>query len=226
MEGRKSKSFVDISPFNPVVYESESSSKIFVIIHRLARIIRKLMWDKVKGYGLTATQGEILIHILFNPQERRKVGVISEEFGISKPTVSRAINIIIDKGLVEKKTDENERRSHILSLTPKGFEIAEKISSYANLIADLMRIEFDENERRGILRAMLSLIEKLVRNGISPSFPSCIFCRYFEDEGESFWCDKLQMVIMPETIRLNCDMFQGVEQKKKTRKPRNLVERA
>lgn len=222
MEERKTGSFIDFSPFNPTVYESESSSKIFIIIHRLSRIIKKLMWDRVKGYGLTATQGEILIHILFNPEERRKVSIISEEFGISKPTVSRAINIIIDKGLLEKRIDESERRSHILSLTPKGLEIAEKISSFANLLADLIRVEFDEKERRSILRAMLSLIEKLVKNGISPSFPSCIFCRYFEDEGESFWCDKLQMVIMPETIRLNCDVFQPSEQKKKARRLRKV----
>ncbi|MCS7212761.1 MAG: MarR family winged helix-turn-helix transcriptional regulator [Candidatus Calescibacterium sp.] len=217
---QKIREYLDISPFNPVVYESESSSKILVIIQRLSRIIRKLIWDKVKDYGLTATQGEILMHILFNSEERRKVSVISEEFGISKPTVSRAINIIIDKGFIEKRVDENERRSHILSLTPKGLEIAAKISLFGNVLADIIRVEFNEQERRKVLIALLNLTEKLVENGISHEFPSCIFCRYFEAEGESFWCDKLQMVIIPETIRLNCDIFQSREKKKKPKRAR------
>lgn len=211
----KIRQFLELSPFNPVVYESESSSKILVLIQRLSRIMKKLVWDKVKDYGLTATQGEILVHLLFNPKERRKVSIISEEFGISKPTVSRAINIIIDKGFLDKKVDEDERRSHILFLTPRGLDIAVKISAFGNVIADIIRNGFDEPERRKILISLLSIMRKLVDNGVTYEFPSCIFCKHFEDSGETFWCNKLQMIIMPETIRLNCEIFETRRQKKR-----------
>ena len=77
-------------------------------------------------YGLSPSEGMILLflfkHDLDTAQE------IAEYRSISKSLVSKSINHLIDRGLVEVRIDSEDKRINRLDLTEKADEIIEKLN--------------------------------------------------------------------------------------------------
>ncbi len=194
------------SVFNPVIYESDPSSKIVVLIDKVSRVLNARMWNSVKNHNITATQGRILLYVLFSPEDKKNVSSIASDFGVSKPTISRAIDNLVDKGFIEKRVNEKNRRSHILLLTKKGLDLTAKISNFASAVADAIST-LSDSDRREILEAFFKLIYILVENKIIDEFSSCLFCRYLVTERKGMWCSKLDIFISSEQIRLDCPYF-------------------
>jgi DNA-binding MarR family transcriptional regulator len=205
----------EAQPFNPMLYENEAESKIIVLIDTLGKMINSEVWKAIKNFNISLTQAQIITYLLFSPNNKKNISYIANSLGVSKPTISRAADNLIDKGIIEKTVNPENRRSHILTLTQKGIQIALHIFEYFSQMRKILANSGGE-EKRKILKSLLWILYKLVENKILPQIPSCIFCQnmvseqdIFSGNDESFWCKKLNLFLILETLKIDCPYFQS-----------------
>jgi DNA-binding MarR family transcriptional regulator len=120
-------------------------------------------WHRVRAYihqvattrfDITVEQFHILRHI------RRGLGSVSalaEAKNISRAAVSQAVNILVNKGLVTRATDERDRRHIQLALTDSGNELLDAI--FIDTRRWMMQIlsSLNDDELQILIQAMDSL---------------------------------------------------------------------
>ena len=75
-------------------------------------------------FGINTTQ----LHLLFEIHHQSDINQekMAKRCRINKGAVARSVKKLEDKGLIERKIDENNRRQNKIALTDKGEEIVEK----------------------------------------------------------------------------------------------------
>ncbi len=119
------------------------------------RLFSNLYTQKTtKGAFCTAQEVDALFRIELGAGTLSPIE-LSRQMGVSKPLVSRLLDGLMEKALIEKKASENDRRSYSLILTPKGQETLE--STYFYFIEPLKKLEEKLGKRQ--CHELLRLIE-------------------------------------------------------------------
>jgi DNA-binding MarR family transcriptional regulator len=82
---------------------------------------------------------------------------VSAKTQIEKSILSRAIGRLLQRNLIQRETDENDRRRSILALTKTGLSVYDDIVPISYEYAQLLLECFDEQERE----AFSQLIDRL-----------------------------------------------------------------
>lgn len=101
------------------------SSFIFATIFRQHTIFLK---HKLEPYNITA--GEYPIIMMLYKEDKKTQQEIAKSFYMTEGTIARTVRNLEDKKIIQRQTDENNRRRNFVYLTTEGKEIA-------SLIADL-----------------------------------------------------------------------------------------
>lgn len=73
---------------------------------------------------------------------------IGQRTRMDKVTVSRASMTLIERGLLRRNPNPNDQRSHLLSLTPSGRKVYEKVAPEALAVEARIFAGFSEDERQ------------------------------------------------------------------------------
>ena len=103
------------------------AQRLTQVLYRMARSRHTLFQGLLSSYGVTLHQFHLLLHMKASGKIR--VTDLSDLMMVSKPTASRMIHTLCDKGLVSKKTDDQDRRLVFLTLTPKGEKVVGKMQA-------------------------------------------------------------------------------------------------
>ena len=113
-------------------------------------------------YGITSSQFHTIRRI---SQGDASVSALADCMHVSRPNVSRAVDELVQNGLVNRKRDSNDRRNIQLSLTDRGEEMIKALhKEYGELLADQFSILNDEELR--ILSSALKSIKKVINHSI------------------------------------------------------------
>ena len=91
------------------------------------------VWNKVRGnvrgiateyFEITLDQFHILRHIR---KGRGSVSELADLQQISRPAISQAVDILVEKGLISRRTNADDRRYIRLELTPCGNDLLNTI---------------------------------------------------------------------------------------------------
>ena len=101
---------------------------------------------------LTVTQVKALLLLV----ERGRIsgGTIAEQLGLSPAAASRALDSMVQRGVVTRTECENDRRIRLFEATPKGIEIATGL-------ADLRRSQIEHYLEGFDAEALANLIDAL-----------------------------------------------------------------
>lgn len=132
------------------------ANKLLDSIPKAIRIIRRLSTESLGG-SLSLQQMRVLMLI----SEGQGQTQIADTLQVSLAAISKVIHFLIDNELILSEAG-SDRRTHILSLTPKGKQTLKRISSYVQSkleigIADLTKAEKDQ-----LLKA-LSTLDRLMQ---------------------------------------------------------------
>jgi DNA-binding MarR family transcriptional regulator len=144
----------------------------------LLRILERELDFELKGEticcGVTLSQCHILLELC--DKEETSIKELSESFGLDKSTLSRTIDGMVIEGLVERKTNSNDRRYYDLSLSEKGKAKSDYINSMCNIYYEQLFKNIPEEKHQMIIES-LSLIGKsmleLRKNGKNSSATCC-----------------------------------------------------
>jgi DNA-binding MarR family transcriptional regulator len=132
-----------------------SAQRLMEIMYRIARRRQALFHGLLSRYGVTLHQFHLLLYMKDGGKTR--VTDLSDMMMVSKPTASRMINTLCDKGLVRKKTDERDRRLVFLMLTAKGDRVLSEIQARQREMLSRLLGKMTVSE----MRAFLETVEKI-----------------------------------------------------------------
>lgn len=134
------------------------------VMTRLAWLQRRLFLRGLSPYGLTLPQFIVLDQIArYDQGEQMKMGELADMARQCAPTITGIVDRLVRMGLVTRMRSPSDRRQVLASLTPRGREVWQQITS-ARRKALRRRLErFGGENTADILRlakAYLELIER------------------------------------------------------------------
>ncbi|MDR7077627.1 DNA-binding MarR family transcriptional regulator [Neobacillus niacini] len=71
---------------------------------------------------------------------------LAEAFEVNKSAITAIINRLVERGIIQRTRDENDRRVVYLTLTEKGKELHHKTQEKVHLLVESFITQFDEKE--------------------------------------------------------------------------------
>jgi MarR family transcriptional regulator for hemolysin len=103
------------------------------LLSDVARLLRTRADQKARQFGMTRAQWAVLFRL--ERAEGLKQSELAEILDIQPITLTRLIDRLCDNGLIERRSDPNDRRAKRLFLTPAAHPVLERLNS---LTSDMM----------------------------------------------------------------------------------------
>jgi DNA-binding MarR family transcriptional regulator len=200
------------SPLNPGFQSGSIEYKIVASLERVSEAFKALLWQEAKEEALSPIQIQILIFLRFHSSEKCKVSYLAQEFNLTKATISDAVKVLEQKGLIGKLTEPADTRSYTIHLTETGRNVAQKTAVFANVLSAPLQ-ELSLGQKEILYTSLLELIYKLNQSGIISIQRMCFNCRFYgiDQNGEPHFCNLLRMPLRPYELRVNCPEHRPAE---------------
>ena len=126
--------------------------------------LQSLFRTQFKKLDLTLSQ---IILISSIPTDGIDMTTLSIKIGVDNSTLTRLIDILMKKGIVQKNRSSQDRRSYIISVTKKGellqSKIEDEIDSFVGKLFSNTRLE-DQEELKKSLSSIHWIVSKYFLN--------------------------------------------------------------
>ena len=109
--------------------------------------------------GLSFTQVKCLG--LLSDADSLSVSALADELVISLAAASRAVDALVQRGEVTRVEDARDRRSKLVSITPRGRRSFEKLVAVRLAGVDRLLAGLDRNELEALAGALRPILERL-----------------------------------------------------------------
>ena len=124
------------------------------------RIFERLLLEN--GIEISGGQGRILF-ILWKT-DNLTISEISEKTSLAKNTVSVVINGMVNKGIVERNINSENRRQTIISLTEYAKSLQAKYETVSQQMNELFYQGFSEKEQKQFEQYLARILDTLIKN--------------------------------------------------------------
>jgi DNA-binding MarR family transcriptional regulator len=119
--------------------------------HRVRATIRQ---SATEQFEISVEQFHILRHIRRGDQS---VSLLAEAKNISRAAISQSVNALVNKGLITRTTDSDDRRHVVLSLTESGNTLLDDIFNHTRQWMMQAFSQLNEQELHTLIQAMAAL---------------------------------------------------------------------
>lgn len=180
-------------------------SRIASSLEKLTQVQKVLLWDTAMSEGLSPIQIQFIIFLNRHSADLRRVGILADEFDLTKATVSDAVKNLAKKGLLIKLKTQDDKRSYILELTAEGKKIAKKITNWQEiLISHISRMSGSDKQNVSLFLARL--IKSLFEEGIISVARMCTTCENFR-KGRPNRCGLTGRHFTESELNFDCDSY-------------------
>lgn len=124
------------------------------------RIFERLLLEN--GIEISGGQGRILF-ILWKT-DNLTISEISEKTSLAKNTISVVVNGMVNKGIVERNVNPQNRRQTIVSLTEYAKSLQVKYEAVSQQMNRLFYHGFSEKEQKQFEQYLARILETLIKN--------------------------------------------------------------
>ncbi|MER0239528.1 MarR family winged helix-turn-helix transcriptional regulator [Fulvimarina sp. MAC8] len=150
---------LNIDPLIATTEDRPSDTETVTSLLAIAKSTRAFIALLLSDIDLHPGQDQLLVRLL--PNEPVSVSVLAEDLSVRPSTISKMLDRLIEKGLVERGAHKVDLRRTMVQLTPKGEQARDKVYEvWRKLDVDLIGA-LDEKERV-VLGESLSKIETLL----------------------------------------------------------------
>jgi DNA-binding MarR family transcriptional regulator len=136
---------------------------------RLSALMRHVfLYDRgnqlrvIEECGLSMTQCKALLELggLGEAREPRQVGELAETFGVSVPSMSRAVDALVGERLATRVEDPDDRRVRRVAITEKGKELVDTLLVVRQAGLEAFAASLSAAQRRKLDAAVDSLMDR------------------------------------------------------------------
>jgi DNA-binding MarR family transcriptional regulator len=99
-----------------------------------------------------------LLHALDKPEADHALTDLAEEMSFSLPAASRAIDALHQRGLVDRREDERDRRMKRVRITAKGRDVLRRLNEVRVALLEQFTDTMTDAQRRRLLAALSPLV--------------------------------------------------------------------
>ena len=194
------------SIFDPDFQNRDSPAKIVAALERISETFKVLLWEKANEHALSPIQIQIVLFIAYHSAEQASVSHLAREFNVSKPTISDAVKVLHQKGLVKKLKNEVDKRAYTLSLTSKGRSVLANTHDFGEPIR-ILALTFSKRDQAHFLQMLNKMIYGLHNMNILGVQRMCLTCRHFLEMKHKNFCRLLDQELESKDLRIDCPEF-------------------
>jgi DNA-binding MarR family transcriptional regulator len=196
-------------------------------LHKIGLAMKQQAWQQANEEGLSATQGQILAALVGQgPLTGKELG---ERLGVTLPTISDSVRVLVEKPLGTKGPDPRHPRASLLTPTQKGAAVGGRARSWPEFMADAVE-DLSHEEQRAFYGGVLKMIRSLQEQGLVPLSGMCLTCTHFRPHvhaGEApHHCALVDAPLQPEQLRLDCPEHQRASDQKRREQWREFTQRS
>src|SRR5256714_10617733 len=128
------------------------------LLKRLGFAVKEQTMEAYEGTGLHPYHHAILLVLGEGAPETQ--GSIADALGYDRGQLVGLLDELEERGLLERRRDPNDRRRHVVRLTPDGKKALQKLRALSKRIEDEFLAPLNEAERAKLHTLLLRLPEK------------------------------------------------------------------
>ena len=117
------------------------------LVMALARRVRREHMESLATWDVTPSQARAL-RVLSSDDEGMRPSALADELRIAPRSATDVVDALETRGWVSRAADPTDRRATVLSLTPDGRELVERIEGVRRLASERVLDVLTEAQRR------------------------------------------------------------------------------
>jgi DNA-binding MarR family transcriptional regulator len=197
-----------MAPLRPDYFDQHSDPidrRIATGLHKLGLAMKHETWSLAQEAGVSPTQGQILATLSL--EGRLSGSELAERIGLTLPTVSESVRVLVDKGLVEKQPDPRHPRASLVELTAAGRGLAARVRTWPDFLASAAG-SLSAPEQGAFLSGLTKMIRSLQEEGRIPTNRMCVSCVHFRPNAHAgprpHHCAFVDAPMAVHHLRLEC----------------------
>ncbi|MBL8014416.1 MAG: winged helix-turn-helix transcriptional regulator [Candidatus Omnitrophica bacterium] len=190
--------------------------KIIVGFSKLSQAMKNKSWERGSQRKISPTQGQILAFLAGRKKDAiTSLSDIVDHLGVTAATVSDAVRILTEKGLIKKTVGLDDKRLINHTLTLKGLKLAQEVSEWPDFMNQALDVlPADDHERLFLI--LIKMIRQLQVRGEIPVSRMCATCQYFRlnmysDNQRPHHCAFVNEPFGNRNLRLDCPDHQEAD---------------
>lgn len=140
--------------------EKLTQDKIAIWLKFVNLECNKLSAEILEPHDLTLTQYKVLKFLLINPHGTIRQVDIEEHFYIRNPTVTRVLQNLEKKGLIERQINPQDNRSKVICLTEKAKAMESLLYQLGNELERKLTSNLTPEDKQELLRLLKKLLSR------------------------------------------------------------------
>jgi DNA-binding MarR family transcriptional regulator len=141
---------------------SDTAARLGALLRHVFLYDRGNQLRVIEESGLSMTQCKALLELggIGESVDPRQVGELAETFGVSVPSMSRAVDALVKKKLVTRVEDPADRRVRRVAITAKGKELVDTLLVVRQAGLEAFAESLSAAQRRKLDAAIDSLMDR------------------------------------------------------------------
>ena len=142
--------------------EQDTAARITALMHHVFLYDRGNQLRVIEGCGVNMAQAKVLLELggLGGSAETWQVSDLAELFGVSVPSMSRAVDALVKAELATRVEDPEDRRVRNVRITPKGKDLVAELVTVRQAGVKAFAATLSAAQRRKLDAAVDALMDR------------------------------------------------------------------
>ncbi|WP_248924223.1 MarR family winged helix-turn-helix transcriptional regulator [Paenibacillus hamazuiensis] len=193
--------------FDPQSRQNNRAARVAMALFRITQGIKKMTQMEGDAVGLSPVQAQALLFIYHTRSDMATMGNLADSISTTHVTAVKLINSLIDKGLVVKNKNQEDRRITSLLLTDKGKQVVRNLDRWAGRLENALE-SLSANVLANLEIGLGGVVDSLKKEGYLVVAEPCRGCVHFRpDTGTPeapHFCAMIQKFLTHEATLKEC----------------------
>ena len=134
-------------------------------IGKFVKIINNMLDSKAnrdfRKWDLTCSQHAIIAYLFDHQSVETTQRDLEETFSLKNPTVTGLLNLLENKGMIQRVTNPKDRRSNIIKLTEKSLSLEKQLTASRKMAEEAILKGFSPDEKKQLESFMRRLMDNI-----------------------------------------------------------------